>query len=210
MKKILTLITTIILIFAISIPALAADGNVIYSGNAGEFIFQPGSDYSLTDLFPDFKDVMPGDTLTQKILVKNNAKKRVRIYVRSLGAQEESVDFLKQMSLYVGVKENTALFEAPADQSAQLTEWTQLGTFEPGAEIELEVGLQVPTTMDNKDKKHVGYIDWEFLVEEIGGPRPQTGDNANYLPWAITAGASLVVIVCVFWKRRKKDKDDVE
>ena len=71
MKKTLTLITTFILIFTMSMPVLAADGNVVYSGNAGEFIFQPGSEESLTDLFPDFKDVMPGDVLTQKILVKN-------------------------------------------------------------------------------------------------------------------------------------------
>jgi len=64
MKKTLTLITTMICIFALAMPVSAAGGNVTYSGNAGEFIFQPGSKHSPTDLFTDFKDVMPGDTIT--------------------------------------------------------------------------------------------------------------------------------------------------
>lgn len=211
MKRMLTLITTIILIFAITTPVSAADGNVTYSGNAGEFIFQPGSDNSLTDLFPNFKDVMPGDTLTQKITVRNNAKKNVRISMRSLGAHEESIEFLKQLNLYVEKVENTSLFEAPADQTAQLTEWRELGILATGAEIDLEVVLEVPVTLDNMNKNLIGYIDWEFLVEETDdGPNLQTGDDANYLPWVIGAGCSIVLVILVLVKRRKDKKDDTE
>ena len=79
MKKMTRFILTLIMIFTVAISVSAADGNVIYSGNSGNFIFEPGSDYSPTDLFPNFKDVMPGDTLTQRIVVKNNAKKSVKI-----------------------------------------------------------------------------------------------------------------------------------
>ena len=75
MKKMTRLAIAMIMMFAVTIPVLAKDGNVIYSGDSGKFIFEPGSEYSPTDLFPEFKDVMPGDTVTQKIVVKNNAKK---------------------------------------------------------------------------------------------------------------------------------------
>lgn len=211
MKKVLTLIATMIFIFALAMPVSAAGGNITYSGNAGEFIFEPGSKYSPTDLFTDFKDVMPGDTITQTITIKNNATKNVRISMRSLGAHEESVDFLKQLTLYVEKPENTPLFEAAADQKAQLTEWTELGIFAPGAEMNLEVGLEVPTSLDNTNKNLIGYLDWEFVVEETDdGPNPQTGDSMRYLPWILGAGCSLVLVVIVLVKRRRDNAEETE
>ena len=73
MKKIVVLLMTALLLLSFAVTSFAADGKVTYSGNAGDFVFEPGSDQSLTDLFPNFKDVMPGDSLTQKITVKNDA-----------------------------------------------------------------------------------------------------------------------------------------
>ena len=96
MKKIIALLFTVVLLLSSTVTVFAADGKVTYSGNAGNFVFEPGSEHSLTDLFPNFKGVMPGDTLTQKITVKNDAdnKVKVKIYIRSLGAHEDSKEFL--------------------------------------------------------------------------------------------------------------------
>lgn len=209
MKNVFRLIITIVFIFSLVLPVSAAGGNVTYSGNAGEFIFEPGSEYSPTDLFTDFKDVMPGDTITQTITIKNNATKNVRISMRSLGAHEESVDFLKQLTLYVEKPENTPLFEAAADQKAQLTEWTELGIFAPGAEMNLEVGLQIPTSVDNTYKSLIGYIDWEFVVEETEDG-PQTGDTASVLPRVFGATGSVVLIAIILLKRRKDNADETK
>ena len=103
MKKIITILITLAVLFSSTVTVFAADGKVTYSGNAGNFVFEPGSEHSLTDLFPDFKGVMPGDTLAQKITVKNDAdnKVKVKIYMRSLGAHEDSVEFLSQLGLKV-------------------------------------------------------------------------------------------------------------
>jgi len=195
-----------------TITGTAAEGNVIYSGNAGQFIFTPGSEHSLTDLFPEFKDVMPGDTLTQKIVVKNNAKKTVKISMRALGAHEDSKDFLSKLNLYVEKVTDTPLFEAPADQPAQLTEWRQIGMLAAGGEAELMVGLQVPTSLDNNYKKLVGYLDWEFLVEEIDDGSTQTGDASKQWLWIAGAGSSvaLIVMILIVRKRRETEKTETE
>lgn len=207
MKKMTRLCLTLIMIFTVAMPVFATDGNVIYSGDSGKFIFEPGSDYSPTDLFPDFKDAMPGDTLTQKIMVKNNARKSVKISMRALGAHENSVDFLSKLNLSVEKVTDTPLFEATADQTAQLTEWRTLGVLASGGEAELKVGLQVPTDLDNNYQELVGYLDWEFMVEEIDDGGTQTGDRANYWLWMIGLGCSVIAIGIIVVINRCKDND---
>ena len=119
---------TALLLLSFAVTSFAADGKVTYSGNAGDFVFEPGSDQSLTDLFPNFKGVMPGDSLTQKITVKNDAddKVKVKIYIRSLGAHEDSVDFLSKLGLKVAKSEENKMaymFDAAASEPAQLADW---------------------------------------------------------------------------------------
>lgn len=162
------------------LTATAANGNVTYSGDAGQFVFAPGSDHSVTDLFPEFKDVMPGDTLTQTILVRNNASEKVsvKLYLRALGAHEESRDFLSRLTLSVSAGDS-ALFHAPADQKAQLVDWVELGEFGPGGEVELAVTLQVPVTLDNQFMDAVGYLDWQFMAEELAAQQPDQPDDPD-------------------------------
>lgn len=210
MKRVTRVVLALIMMMSVTVSALAADGNVIYSGNSGKFIFEPGSEYSPTDLFPNFKDVMPGDTLTQNIVVKNNAKKSVKISMRALGAHEDSKEFLSKLNLYVEKVTNTPLFEAPADQTAQLTEWTQIGVLAAGGEAELIVGLQVPTSLDNNYKNLVGYLDWEFMVEEIDDGTAQTGDASDQWLWIAGIGCSVALIVIILVVRKRKQKDEVE
>ena len=132
MKKIFAMLVVCILALSSILPVYAADGKVTYSGNAGNFVFEPGSEHSLTDLFPNFKGVMPGDTLTQKITVKNNAdnKVKVKIYIRSLGAHEDSAEFLSQLGLKVQKSEDNEMaymFDSAANETAQLADWVCLG-----------------------------------------------------------------------------------
>ncbi len=128
MKKIITLVFLFIVALSFVLPVYAADGKVIYSGNAGSFIFEPGSKHSLTDLFPNFKGIMPGDTLMQKITLENDAnnKVKVKVYIRSLGAHEDSAEFLSQLGLRVAKSSDSKMaymFDAAANESAQLTDW---------------------------------------------------------------------------------------
>lgn len=214
MKRVLSFIISAVVLLSSVTAALAADGSVTYDGKAQKIIFAPGSDYSPTDLFPNFKDVMPGDSLSQKITVKNDASNavKVKIYLRSLGAHADSKDFLSQLTLRVKKSEENTMaymFDAMASKTAQLSDWVCLGTLYSGGTVDLEVILDVPVTLSNAYSDQIGYLDWEFKVEEFPiedtDPKPpQTGGDPHILLWTaglITSGAAVILLL---WLGKKK------
>ena len=213
LAKICAFLMVLVMVFGLCTTAYAA-GSVTYDGNANKFIFAPGTKDSPTSLFENFQNVMPGDTLTEQIQIRNDSsnKVKIRVYLRSKGAQENTDDFLSQMELTVKQKDDSMLFAAPADETAQLTDWVYLGTVYSGGEITLDVILEVPITMDNDYQNEIGYIDWEFKVEELPvestDPKPpQTGDTSNLFLYAglmIFSFAALIILIV--GKRRKQEE----
>lgn len=217
MKKVFTILVSLVLLCSCVLPVFAADGNVTYSGDAGNFIFAPGSEYSLTDLFPNFKDVMPGDSLTQAITIKNDAsnKVKIKVYMRAFGAHEESVEFLSQLHLRVEKSEDNTMaymFDAQANETAQLTEWVCLGTLYSGGEINLNVILDVPVELDNMFQEKIGYLDWEFMIEEYeieptDPEPPKTGDESNLVLWSVLmVSSAAAMFLLLFFGRKKKEE----
>ena len=211
MKKITSLLLVLLMVMAMAVNAFAAesvdiDGSVTYEGKANQFIFEPGSEYSPTDLFTNFKGVMPGDSLVEHITVTNakTTGMKVKIYMRALGAQEGTDEFLSQMTLTVKKNADAVLFEAPANETAQLTDWVLLGTVAAGGQANLEVTLNVPIEMGNEYANQIGYLDWQFKVEEIP-ETPKTGDDSNMMLYGALALCSLVLLVAVVvtYKRKK-------
>ena len=231
-----SLVLALMLLCSTAVSFATGSSSVTYKGKAKEFIFQPGSDYSVTDLFTNFKGVMPGDTLTQQINVRNEASKKVnvKIYIRALGPAElennngeeivsvdDSADFLKEMKLTVETDSDKKLFDAPADQTAGLTDWVCLGTFRSGADVDLNVNLEVPITMGNDYQERIGALDWQFMAEEFplnpddpstptdpDGPddhnKTKTGDDSNMLVYGLIALAALGGAAVVIVTRRRK------
>lgn len=215
MKRIFRSVFALLLVcctlLAIPATANAAGGTVTYDGKAQKFIFEPGSSYSPTDLFTnDFKGVMPGDHITETIEIRNTNlfAKHIKVYMRALGAKENTDAFLHQMTLTVKQSgKSSDLFKAPADETAQLTDWVLLGTVYRGGKITLEVTLDVPIEMDNEFANKIGYLDWEFKVEEIphDPDAPKTGDTFPLviLISVMTVSLAALVILFVYTKKRK-------
>lgn len=192
----------------------ADDSDVVYEEDAAEFIFLVGSEYSASDLFHHFKDVMPGDTLTERIIIRNDASKEVKIkvYMRSLGAHEDSIPFLSQLVLHVENQEDTIMFDA-AHETGDLTDWICLGTLYSGGEVVLDVTLQVPVTLDNTFEELIGYLDWEFMVEQFpvepDDPKPpQTGDDNSLLLYGGLMAVSGLLLILLLVPRRKKEEEN--
>ena len=215
MKRVSMILLCLLLIASSAVTVFAA-GTVTYDGAARKFIFEPGSNQSPTDLFSDFKNVMPGDSLTQQIFIRNDRSNKVKIklYIRSLGAQQDTDDFLSQMNLTVKQNGDSIMFAAPANETAQLTDWVYLGTIYSGGEINLDVTLEVPITMGDEFQNQVGYLDWEFKVEQLpieptDPDLPETGDNNQLgLYIGLLACSVMAVFIILIVAKRKKQEEN--
>lgn len=212
-KKVFLLITIALLVASMGLSAYA-QGNVTFNPGTKKFIFAPGSKESPTDLFESFKNVMPGDSLTEKIEIKNEASNNVKIklYIKALDTSKEegsNEEFLSKLTLSVKQNTNTELYKAPANEEAQLTDWVYLGTVFSGGKVTLDVTLDVPIEMGNEFQKAAGYVDWSFKVEELpvesSDPKPpQTGDNIMIYGILMVVSAAVIAVTIVPVIKRKK------
>ena len=219
MKK---LISILVVLFLLTGSALAAS-SVSYEGGAEKFVFLPGSEYSDSDMFENFKGVLPGDVLEQKITVKNDTKGKVRIYMRAEPGEsipggllekngltvEENRDFLNQLQLTVECRDKE-IFEAAPSETAQLTNNTLLGTFKSKGSTELTVKLTVPATMGNDYMGRIGIVPWTFLVEEI--PEDDTPDTGDWFQTGVWAGlaavlAAAIVLLLIMQRKRRAEEN---
>ena len=216
MKKIISMLISLLIAAAtlccLSFSAYAA-GTVTYSSDSNKFIFEPGSSHSPTDLFTEYKGLMPGDSVKQNITVKNDSSYgvKVKLYVRSLGAHEDSIDFLSKLHLTVAKSEHNEMaymFNAAADQTDGMTDWVYLGTLYSGGEVNLVLTLDIPISLGNEYQDAIGYIDWEFKAEELPiDPEdplpPQTGDKINLYLCATLVSLGGITLIILISKRKK-------
>ena len=214
-SRVLNMILCMMLLVNIAIPAFAANVTITYKGKSENFeITQDGNE--ITNLFADFQGVMPGDKLNATITVKNDADDRVKvkIYMRALDSAE-NIALLDQLKLTVKQDGDSVLFEGMASEMEKLSEWKCLGTFYSGADVDLNVTLEVPIEMGNDFQNTKSEFQWEFKVEEFpvepSDPDvPQTGDNTNLM----FAGAiflisflAILILLILLIKSRKKEEN---
>lgn len=204
------------------------------TGKNFHFDFKPGSPYSATDLF-EFKEVLPGDTLTQEISFVNSQYGKIRLFMvadptvldegnygdwelNSIPADKhKELAILDYMTLKVKTNKGQNIFDAPANETAQLTDPVLLGTFKHGGRVTLELELTVdpamPSSITLEDGTKVNFMDamatipWTFIAEELpDDDTPDTGDWFSMPVWiglGVVLAAALVWLL-VGWKKRKE------
>ena len=206
------LLLALTLVFTMA-ATVYADSTLLYVGGAEEFVYADDGSEAPDALFEDFVEVMPGDVLTDRIHIRNDQDKgvKIKLYLRSHGAQNETDAFLSQLKLTVTQEGGDVLFSGPADETAQLTDWVYLGTLYSGGTVTLNMQLEVPITMTSTFENQEGHIDWElradeFPVESTDPKAPQTGDTANPALYALllAVSAAVLVMILLLAKRRKK------
>ena len=103
-KAITSLVLMLLVVMSMSLTAFAASPSITFEGFSKGFDFQPGSEYTETDLFNNFKNVMPGDTVTETITFTNSATDCdfVNLYMRA-----EAHDEMDNPLTYSETFENT-------------------------------------------------------------------------------------------------------
>lgn len=190
------------MLIGLSAAAFAAPSTVSFE-NGQLLVFAPGSVYTTTSLFDNFKGVMPGDVLSEEITVKNNSDDcdYIKVYVRAIlhdeagnpisdkvlqelqndtrrGATSEleyMYDFLSQLSLTVK-NGATPIYDASPDQLDGLTSNVYLGTLRKGETLVLNTQLSVPLTLGNEYANRIGEVDWVFVVEGYDDEIPEETD----------------------------------
>lgn len=201
-KAITSLVLMLLVVMSMSVTAFAASPSITFEGFSKGFDFQPGSEYTETDLFGSFKNVMPGDTVTETITFTNSATDCdfVNLYLRAEAhdetanplspkvAEKETVatmtEFLSKLSMKVW-NGTELIYDASPDQLDGLKSNKLLGTFRTGETATLKVELSVPIELDNKYANRVGEVDWIFHVEaynesQLSVRKVWSDGNANH------------------------------
>ena len=241
MKKFVSLLMALLVMFSLAVPAFATDAEtpadetstIIIKGK-GIFDFSTEIDYHATDLFDEFKDIMPGDRLTETITIKNQSKASdyVKIYLKAVphdadnlpkydknqaakeGKREEvgestMADFLSKLTLIVKDKKDKVIFEGTADQLDGLEKKVNLGTLRKNKQMQLKAELYWDPDGDydyNVYANRVGEVDWVFTVEYRNDPSdsPKTGDYIIMGAAAAMALSAAALVVLFVMKKRKK------
>ena len=232
MKKVFSLLLALMLVFSLALPAFAVSSDDPGTVNVGVnktkeiWVTRDLNALTKTDLFGNFKNVMPGDTLKEIIEIRNFALQYdyIKVYLQAKphsagNAPQTSVsvadnyDFLSKLELKVISGDDVVYHAKPGgtyelDEAGSLKEPVYLGKLKASNSIktmDLVVELKVPAELDNQYSNAMGEVDWVFYFEGFMYPSdiPQTGD---YIMMAVAimavSGIALAVILAV--KRKKK------
>lgn len=185
-RRLYSLLLVLGMFLNLSAYAFEADSVIVFKGAQEGFEIQSGSEYTASDLFDDFKNIMPGDKLTEEIKIKNEASDcdYINLYMRAIvhdesgnpltysvaGKREETLssmqEFLSQLTMRIYNGEEL-IYDASPDEAGALINNVLLGTLKKGDSLDIKVELDVPVELGNEYANRVGEVDWAFLAECI-------------------------------------------
>ena len=203
-------VAAIFCVVALAVPARAfADTPAIaYDGNARQLTVS-----GAPDLFPAFKDLMPGDVREQQIEVRaTGVKSQVRVFVRAV-VDHETAHLLSPITLTASASDASAGWLQTGTPGSVFAYPTQVATFTSDGSAVLNLQLSVPTSVSNELADASKTIRWEITAEDDGetipaqpaGPKKPglfglaaTGDNSLALLLTLLTLAVIAFMVALF------------
>ena len=166
------------------------DANVAFVNTSDGFEFDPQS----TDLFIDFKNLVPGETRSQTINVENLHIQVVEIYLRAdfidqTKATPQTIELVNKLlheyaRITVTDELGKVIYEGPIwgnldSASDTMRKDISLGKFDTGESRKLNVYLQVDPRMDNEYQELIGLIKWVWSAEGVEPTKPSGGGGGS-------------------------------
>lgn len=194
-------VAAIFCMVALAVPARAfADTPAIaYDGNARQLTVSGATDSSgEPDLFPAFKDLMPGDVCEQQIEVRaTGVKSQVRVFVRAV-VDHETAHQLSPITLTASAGEASAGWLQTGTPSSVFAHPTQVAAFTSDGSTVLNLQLSVPTSVGNELADASKTIRWEITAEDDGEKipvRPAGSKGAGLFGLAATGDSTLTLLL---------------
>lgn len=216
------MVAAILCMVALAVPAHAfADTPVIaYDGNARQLTVSGATASSgEPDLFPAFKDLMPGDVREQQIEIRaTGVKSQVRVFVRAV-VDHETAHLLSPITLTATVGDASAGWLQTGTPGSVFAYPTQVAAFTSDGSTALNLQLSVPTSVGNELADASKTIRWEVTAEDDGETIPAqpagskkpslfglaaTGDSALTLLLVLLTFAIIAFMAALFLSRRDK------
>lgn len=216
------MVAAILCMVALAVPARAfADTPAIaYDGNARQLTVSGATGSSgEPDLFPAFKDLMPGDVREQQIEIRaTGVKSQVRVFVRAV-VDQETASLLSPITLTATVGDASTGWLQTGTPGSVFAHPTQVVTFTGDGSTVLNLQLSVPTSVGNELADASKTIRWEVTAEDDGEKIPvqpagskspglfglaATGDSTLALLLVLLTFAIIAFMSALFLSRRDK------
>lgn len=179
---------------------------VEFKGKAEGFVF----DANAGDLFANYKNMVPGETVNQLVTVTNSFDETVKIFLwaepdgrLSAARQELAEKLLKEYSaLNITDDQGKTIYtgELLKDENGLRT---SLGAFRPEETKQLYLSLQISPEVGNDFKELSATLVWGFSCMGEKAAIPATGDNTSIAPHILLALTSAVVLFTPIFASRK-------
>lgn len=186
-----------------------------------------------TDLFANFKNLMPGTSRTQIIKVTNSSNKEVEISLKAEAVDQDKMSssqlaLVEQLlneyaTITIQNGEETLYSGAISGNPELQNAAASLGTFAAGTEKDMTVSLSISPKMDNRYLDLLGKVRWVFTAsgeeDSAGSGRPsrpsvstsvatpKTGDIST-IPTQISFAAATLLLGSGLLLRKKEEKED--
>lgn len=147
---------------------------IIYQGTTHSFFKNEDN------FFSNFGPIMPGDNITDSVVVGNKYKSPIRIYFQTerleqLSEIEEELLSLINLTIY---NEDELIYDGPLSAD-ELNDKISLGIYHKDVEKELKFTLSVPEDLTNKYSLSNTKIKWIFSTEVNPGSTNSGGGGDN-------------------------------